>query len=69
MTGSPSCLFEIVDPRPSIFWRAKDTFPNFTLWPIEFYRDFFQEDLREGRPGLKRVFDIIEDRLTHEFKG
>ena len=68
MTSIPSCLFEIVDHRPSVFWQARHNFPNFTLWPIEFYRDFFHDDLRERRPGLKRVFDIVVDRLTHEFK-
>ena len=64
----PACLFEIIDPRPSIFWRAKHDFPDFTLWPIEFYRDFFQDDLSEGKPEIKKVFDIVVDRLTHEFE-
>ena len=64
----PACLFEIIDPRPSIFWRAKHDFPDFTLWPVEFYRDFFQDDLSEGKPEIKRVFDIVVDRLTYEFE-
>ncbi len=64
----PACLFEIIDPRPSVFWRARHNFPNFTLWPPEFYREFFHDDLSEGKPEIKRVFDIVVDRLTYEFE-
>ncbi len=64
----PTCLFEIVDSRPSIFWRARHNFPNFTLWPVEFYRPFFHDDLSEGKPEIKKVFDIVVDRLTYEFE-
>lgn len=64
----PLYLLEIIDPRPSIFWRARYTFPLFTLWPIEFYRDFFYEELSEGEPEIKRIFDSVVDRLTYEFE-
>jgi hypothetical protein len=63
----PACLFEIIDPRPSVFWRARHNFPNFTLWPPEFYREFFHDDLSEEKPEIRKVFDIVVDRLTYEF--
>ena len=64
----PACLFEIIDPRPSIFWRARHNFPNFTLWPVEFYREFFHDDLSEEKPEIRKVFDLVVDRLTYEFE-
>ena len=67
-TSPPACLFEIIDPRLSIFWQARYSFPNFTLWPIEFYRDFFHDDLSEGIPEIKRIFDSVVNRLTYEFE-
>ena len=66
-TYAPLCLFEITDPRPSIFWKAKIIDNDLTLWPPEFYREFFHDDLSEGKPEIKRVFDIVVDRLTYEF--
>ena len=69
-TSPPACLFEIVDPRPSVFWRARHNFPNFTLWPAEFYREFFHDDLSEEKPEIRKVFDlvVVVDRLTYEFE-
>ncbi len=67
-TSPPSCLFEIIDPRPSVFWRARHNFPNFTLWPTEFYREFFHDDLSEEKTEIRRVFDRVVDRLTYEFE-
>lgn len=67
-TYAPICLFEIIDPRPSIFWRAKIMDDDLVLWPVEFYREFFHDDLSEGKPEIKKVFDIVVDRLTYEFE-
>lgn len=67
-TSVPICLTEIIDPRPSVFWRAKIINNDLVLWPIEFYQDFFHDDLSEGIPHVKRIFDSVVYRLTHEFK-
>ena len=64
----PACLFEIIDSRSSIFWQARQEFPSFKLWPTEFYQDFFHDDLSEGIPHVKRIFDSVVDRLTYEFE-
>ena len=67
-SSAPICLFEIVDPRPSVFWRAQHFFPNFTLWPVEFYQDFFHDLLSDGEPEINKIFDSVVNRLTYEFE-
>ena len=67
-SSAPMCLFEIIDPRPSVFWRAGGNFPNFTLWPIEFYQDYFHDLLSDGDPEVQKVFNSVVDRLTYEFE-
>ena len=66
-TSIPICLTEIIDPRPSIFWRGKIIENDLVLWPTEFYREFFHDDLSEEKPEIRKVFDIVVDRLTYEF--
>ena len=67
-TSIPIFLTEIVDPRPSMFWRGKIIKNDLVLWPSEFYREFFHDDLSEEKPEIRRVFDIVVDRLTYEFE-
>ena len=67
-TYAPLCLFEIVDPRPSIFWQAKIIDNELILWPVEFYQDFFHDLLSDGDPELQKVFNTVVDRLTYEFE-
>ena len=69
----PSLLFEITDWRASKFWRAKVHDPMLqndfvlTLWPEEFYHDFFHDRAFEGEPEeLAELRDVVE-RLEKEF--
>ena len=59
--------FEIVDPRVSIFWRAKVGLTHFSLWPAEFHREFFHDDLSDGVPEVVAMFNRAVERLTYEF--
>jgi hypothetical protein len=62
-------LFEILDPRPSAFWRVKkQNDVDLTLWPEEFYRKFFHDDLSEGIPEIVETFNQVVGRLRHEFE-
>ena len=64
----PLCLFEIVDPRPSRFWVARKV-NDFTLslWPEEFYEDYFHDRLSDGEPIGVEAFRRVVDRLENEF--
>jgi hypothetical protein len=61
-------LFEIVDPRPSRFWVARKV-NDFTLslWPEEFYEDYFHDRLSDGEPIGVEAFRRVVDRLENEF--
>lgn len=63
----PLCLFEIIDPRISAYWRAKQNKHNLLLWPEEFYIDFFHDDLAEGRFEVKSIYDEVCKKMKSEF--
>ena len=64
----PLDLFKIVDDRPSAFWRIKQFDSNeFTLWPKEFYQDFFHDDLSNQDPKVWEVFLNVVKKLEYEF--
>ena len=64
----PTLLFEVVDPRPSRFWLAKQpTNGGLLLWPEEFYVDFFHDDLSENAPEARELFTKVLERLKKEF--
>lgn len=64
----PSPLMEIVDPRPSQYWRARGfDDASFMLWPEEFYEDFFYDNLSEGVPEVVRTYKQVVRRLDAEF--
>lgn len=64
----PFCLFEVVDPRPSRFWRAKSLGDcDFSLSPEEFYADYFHDELSDQEPRVVEVFDRVVEKLETEF--
>lgn len=64
----PTMLFDVEDPRPSRFWRARRTgLIDLALWPEEFYRDYFHDDLSERRPETVAAFNEVVGRLDAEF--
>ena len=66
-TRLPLCYFDVVDPRVSIFWRARAVEHGMRLWPAEFHREFFHDDLSDGVPEVVAMFNRAVERLTYEF--
>ena len=64
---APACLFEIIEGRPSVYWRARqfETL-TLTLWPEEFYAEYFHDRLSDYAPGAVEVFKRVVDQLTIE---
>lgn len=64
----PNALAEITDGRASSFWIAKmdDDF-NMTLWPEEFYQEFFHDRLSDAEPEAVDAFKCAISRLEAEF--
>lgn len=66
----PACLFEVVDPRPSGYWRARSVGSfDMALWPEEFYQEFFHDHLSDGIPEVVKVFKELVQRLQSEFRN
>lgn len=66
----PACLFEVSDPRSSRYWRVKRLDEcSLVLWPEEFHRAFFHDDLSEGVPEAVGAFHDVVQRLDAEFVG
>jgi hypothetical protein len=68
----PAPLFEIVDDRPSRYWRVGRTEPlgpfGLVLWPEEFFERYFFDDLSEGFPEVVRTYHKVRERLEREFE-
>ncbi|GAB3412993.1 hypothetical protein GCM10027361_24230 [Erwinia aphidicola] len=65
---APLCLFEVVDDRPSKYWKIKKRGDNgVTLWPEELYREYFQDDLTDGVPEIVEIYNAVVERLEKEF--
>lgn len=65
---APLCLFEIIDDRPSVYWKVKRLSDyELALWPEEFYQKFFQDDLTDGVPEVVAIYKQVVERLEKEF--
>lgn len=68
--GISICLFEIVDSRCSRYWLTRSHEDGTVLlWPEEFYRDYFLDDLIEGEPDARAAFEALLSRMNEEAKG
>ena len=63
----PIFLFEIVDPRPSSYWRGDIKETTFSLWPEEFYMHCFHDRFSNGNPDCVEVFNRTLALLENEF--
>jgi hypothetical protein len=65
----PMCLFEIVDPRPSSYWRAK-VYGGFDLLlrPEEFHERYFHDDLSNGVAAVRIKYKAVFDRMEKGFR-
>ncbi|WP_134707125.1 hypothetical protein [Rahnella sp. CJA17(1/100)] len=65
---APVCLFKIVDERPSLYWKIKQLSEyEISLWPEEFYQEYFQDDLTDGVPEVVEIYKSVVERLEKEF--
>lgn len=64
----PSAIAEITDGRASRFWvaRASDEL-GLTLWPEEFYKNFFHDRVTDGEDEAVEIFGAVIGRLEAEF--
>jgi hypothetical protein len=63
----PAMLFEVTDARCSSYWRAAVSGDgSVTLRPEELYREFFHDDLSEGDPATRQVFQAMVAKLEAE---
>ncbi|QKJ01550.1 hypothetical protein [Yersinia mollaretii] len=64
----PLCIFDIVDGRPSSYWKIEKLSEyEISLWPEEFYREYFHDDLSDGDPEVVEIFKRVVDKLEKEF--
>jgi hypothetical protein len=64
---APAFLFELKDRRCSKHWIARtDDDGAMLLWPEEFFAQYFHDDLSEGVPEVKAVFEQVVKRMRSE---
>ncbi|WP_261422430.1 hypothetical protein [Serratia quinivorans] len=65
---APACLFEVVDDRPSTYWKIKSLSEyELALWPEELYQEYFQDDLTDGVPEVVEIYRRVVEKLEKEF--
>ncbi|GGY12420.1 hypothetical protein [Paludibacterium paludis] len=65
---APLCLFDIVDERPSRYWRTrKFGDQGLHLWPEEFYIEYFHDRLSDFDPELTAIYRELRTRMEREF--
>jgi hypothetical protein len=63
----PAALFEIVDSRCSSFWEAR-FYDDGTvaIWPTEFYKTYFHDDLSNDDPETRKAFESVLTKMKAE---
>lgn len=63
----PLFLFQITDPSPSSLWEIR-LHPDgaLTLWPADFYGEYFHDRLSDGRPDEVEALRRIERFMNAE---
>lgn len=65
---TPLCLFDVIDDRPSSYWRIRKYDDcHLTLWPEEFYQEYFHDYLSDGVPELIEIYNRVVEQLEKEF--
>ena len=63
----PLCLFDIIDGTVSQYWEARITKElNLLMWPPSFYKEFYHDDLLEGRIDAVHDFQKVLKRIESE---
>jgi len=65
----PNTLFDVVDGRVSKWWTVRqDADGDLKIWPEEFYRDYFHDDLSNGDAEAVTAFLKVSEKLGCEFE-
>ncbi|MEM7086259.1 MAG: hypothetical protein AAF489_08765 [Bacteroidota bacterium] len=63
----PMSLFEIIDDRVSKYWVIKQNEEGtIFLWPEEFFKEYFHDDLSEGVSEIVRTFKNVQEKMNLE---
>ncbi len=64
---APLFLFEIIDGRPSRYWVAQFYEDGrFKIQPLSFYKEYYHDDLSEGREEVVEDFNRVRKLLEAE---
>ena len=63
---APLALYDVVDPRPSVYWEFRENGDTATFWPRTFYQDHFFEDAAEGETQQRRQLSEVRQLLATE---
>jgi hypothetical protein len=63
----PHCLFEIIDGRASSYWEIRINNEDITIWPEDFFCDYFFDDLSDGEPLARKKFNEILKKMQNEY--
>ena len=68
LVATPAVLFELTDPRGSRSWEGRNVGDGaFLLWPAEFHREYFHDDLSNGEGDAMTVFAKVKQSFAAEF--
>jgi hypothetical protein len=63
----PAFLFEIVDPTVSRYWQIRlGEDGTVRLWPLQFFQEFFVDDISNGKADVVEELATIEARIEAE---
>lgn len=63
-------LFEVVDAQCSKYWHVRNHEDGTVLlWPEEFYKEYFLDDLIEGESDACAIFEDLVSRMDAEAKS
>lgn len=64
----PNTLFDVVDGRVSKWWTIRQGAEgDLKIWPEEFYRDYFHDDLSNGHAETVTAFLRVREKFASEF--
>jgi len=67
LSWAPLILFDVIEPSVSQYWKVRvHEGGTVTLWPAEFYRRGFHEDLADRLPATEREFAELKKRIEDE---
>lgn len=66
---APICLFDVIDDRPSMYWRFSEGPDGWSFWAEKMLDPFFYDDYYNGRPDVINAYDETVELLSKEFEN